>query len=331
MSYKFCVAPMIDYTDKHCRYFLRKITKRSRLYSEMMVADTIINGNRDFFLSHDLSEHPLALQIAGSDPKKLAEAASIGESYGFDEINFNLGCPSRRVQEGNFGACLMNNIRLVQDCVASMKNRINIPVTIKCRIGVDENNPYEVLPKFIENLTESGITTFIIHARKAILNGLDPRQNREIPPLDYDLVRLIKRKWPNLNIILNGGIKSPDQGFKEMNLIRGSELDGVMLGRAVYIDPYILSDVDRIFFEENYTQISRFDLALSMIPYLEGNVKNGVPLNIMTRHMLGLFHGQRGAKSWRNYLSQESIKRKDDPHVLEDAVKIIKNIHREAA
>ena len=208
MLHKFCIAPMIDYTDRHCRYFFRKLTKNAFLYSEMVVSEAIVYGDKDFFLKFDESEHPVALQIAGSNPKNLSYAAKCGEDFGYDEINFNLGCPSKKVQEGNFGACLMNDMDLVEDCLGSMIKSVSVPVTVKCRIGLDDDDPYEVLPAMIERLNSIGIKTIIIHARKAILNGLDPKKNREIPPLDYDLVRLIKRKWPELNLVLNGGINS---------------------------------------------------------------------------------------------------------------------------
>ena len=234
MLHKFCIAPMIDYTDRHCRYFFRKLTKNAFLYSEMVVSEAIVYGDKDFFLKFDEAEHPVALQIAGSNPKNLSYAAKCGEDFGYDEINFNLGCPSKRVQEGNFGACLMNDMDLVEDCLGSMIKSVSVPVTVKCRIGLDEDDPYDVLPSMIERLSSIGIKTIIIHARKAILNGLDPKKNREIPPLDYDLVRLIKRKWPELNLVLNGGINSIEQAKKELNSNQ-YDPDGIMMGRAAYI------------------------------------------------------------------------------------------------
>ena len=225
---------MIDYTDRHCRYFFRKLTKNAFLYSEMVVSEAIVYGDKDFFLKFDESEHPVALQIAGSNPKNLSYAAKCGEDFGYDEINFNLGCPSKKVQEGNFGACLMNDMDLVEDCLGSMIKSVSVPVTVKCRIGLDDDDPYEVLPAMIERLNSIGIKTIIIHARKAILNGLDPKKNREIPPLDYDLVRLIKRKWPELNLVLNGGINSIEKAKKELNSNQ-YDPDGIMMGRAAYI------------------------------------------------------------------------------------------------
>ena len=206
MSHKFCIAPMIDVTNRHCRFFFRKFSRHARLYTEMIVADSIIYGDKEFLLGFDQIEHPLALQLAGSDPLVLSQAALIGEGYGYDEINLNIGCPSKRVQAGNFGACLMADPKLVAECVEKIKEKVSIPVTIKCRIAIDDYNPDEMLTEFVEVTKNSGVSTFIIHARKAMLEGLDPKQNREIPPLDYDIVRMIKRKWPELNIVLNGGL-----------------------------------------------------------------------------------------------------------------------------
>jgi len=217
MSHKFCIAPMIDVTNRHCRFFFRKFSRHARLYTEMIVADSIIYGDKEFLLGFDQIEHPLALQLAGSDPLVLSQAALIGESYGYDEINLNIGCPSKRVQAGNFGACLMADPKLVAECVEKIKEKVSIPVTIKCRIAIDDYNPDEMLTEFVEVTKNSGVSTFIIHARKAMLEGLDPKQNREIPPLDYDIVRMIKRKWPELNIVLNGGLLNLYEAKKEIS------------------------------------------------------------------------------------------------------------------
>jgi len=326
--HKFCIAPMIDYTDRHCRYFFRKLTKKAFLYSEMVVADAIVYGDKDFFLKFNDSEHSVALQIAGSKPKNLSYAAKCGEDYGYDEINFNLGCPSKRVQEGNFGACLMNDLDLVESCLTSVIKAVNIPVTVKCRIGIDEDDPYVVLPIMIERLKTIGIKTIIIHARKAILNGLDPKENREIPPLDYDLVRLIKRKWPDLNLVLNGGINSIQQAKKELNSNK-HDPDGVMMGRAAYIDPFLLTNIDHIFYDEKKRDQSRFDIVKEMIPYIETEISCGVHLNHITRHMLGLFHGVKGAKLWRSYLSENAPKRKNDINVIKEALIKIEEVQKE--
>ena len=330
MLHKFCIAPMIDYTDRHCRYFFRKLTKNAFLYSEMVVSEAIVYGDKDFFLKFDEAEHPVALQIAGSNPKNLSYAAKCGEDFGYDEINFNLGCPSKRVQEGNFGACLMNDMDLVEDCLGSMIKSVSVPVTVKCRIGLDEDDPYDVLPSMIERLNSIGIKTIIIHARKAILNGLDPKKNREIPPLDYDLVRLIKRKWPELNLVLNGGINSIEQAKKELNSNQ-YDPDGIMMGRAAYIDPFILTNIDNVFYQDKKLDHSRFDIVREMIPYIESEIAKGTYLNHITRHMLGLFHGVKGAKFWRSHLSENAPKRKSDINVIKEALIKIEEIQKEVA
>ena len=331
MSHKFCVAPMIDVTNRHCRFFFRKFSKYSRLYTEMIVADAVTHGDKDYLLGFDQIEHPVALQLAGSDPTLLTNAAVIGEQYGYDEINLNIGCPSKRVQAGNFGACLMAHPKLVAECVERIKEKVNIPVTIKCRIGIDDYNPDEMLPEFVETLIKSDVSTFIIHARKAMLEGLDPKQNREIPPLDYDMVRMIKRKWPDLNIILNGGLLTPYSAKNEISASKGIELDGVMIGRAVLENPYSIIDVDKIFYNDNKLMPSRFKIAEEMIYYLEESVQKGVPINIITQNMLGLFHGCRGAKIWRSYLSHEAPRRRDDPRVLSEAINLVFEAQNEAA
>ena len=331
MSHKFCVAPMIDVTNRHCRFFFRKFSKYSRLYTEMIVADAVTHGAKDYLLGFDQIEHPVALQLAGSDPTLLTNAAVIGEQYGYEEINLNIGCPSKRVQAGNFGACLMAHPKLVAECVERIKEKVNIPVTIKCRIGIDDYNPDEMLPEFVETLIKSDVSTFIIHARKAMLEGLDPKQNREIPPLDYDMVRMIKRKWSDLNIILNGGLLTPYSAKNEISASKGIELDGVMIGRAVLENPYSIIDVDKIFYNDNKLMPSRFKIAEEMIHYLEESVQKGVPINIITQNMLGLFHGCRGAKIWRSYLSHEAPRRRDDPKVLSEAINLVFEAQNEAA
>jgi tRNA-dihydrouridine synthase A len=331
MSHKFCVAPMIDVTNRHCRFFFRKFSKHSRLYTEMIVADAITYGDKDFLLDFDSIEHPVALQLAGSDPTALASAAVLGEEYGYDEINLNIGCPSKRVQAGNFGACLMADPHLVARCVEKIQEKVKIPVTIKCRIGIDEYNPDEMLPEFVETLIQAGVSTFIIHARKAMLDGLDPKQNREIPPLDYDIVRMIKRRWPYLNIILNGGLLNPYSAKNEISASKGVELDGAMIGRAVLENPYSIIDVDKLFYDDGRAMPSRFKIAEEMISYLEICVQKGVPINIITQNMLGLFHGCRGAKLWRSYLSHQAPRRRDDPKVLSEAINQVLEIQSEAA
>ena len=331
MSHKFCIAPMIDVTNRHCRFFFRKFSRHARLYTEMIVADSIIYGDKEFLLGFDQIEHPLALQLAGSDPLVLSQAALIGESYGYDEINLNIGCPSKRVQAGNFGACLMADPKLVAECVEKIKEKVSIPVTIKCRIAIDDYNPDEMLTEFIEVTKNSGVSTFIIHARKAMLEGLDPKQNREIPPLDYDIVRMIKRKWPELNIVLNGGLLNLYEAKKEISKSKGIKLDGVMLGRAVQENPYSIIEVDKLFFNDDRKLPSRIEIVEEMISYLELCVKNDVPINIVTQNMLGLFHGCRGAKLWRSYLSHEAPRRRNDPNVLKEALDEIISFQSQAA
>ena len=319
LSHRFCIAPMIDYTDRHCRYFFRKLTRNAFLYSEMVVSDAIVYGDKDFFLKFDESQHPVALQIAGSNPKNLSYASRCGEDYGYDEINFNLGCPSRRVQEGNFGACLMKDLDLVEKCLIEMIKSVNIPVTVKCRIGLDEDDPYEILPLMIERLEKIGIETIIIHARKAILNGLDPKKNREIPPLDYGIVRLIKRKWPNLNLILNGGINSVDHARKELNSNQ-FDPDGIMMGRAAYTDPYMLTNVDHVFYKKEKNEMSRFDVVREMIPYIERELQRGSKMMSITRHMLNLFKGERGGRIWRRKVGALSAKGQTDVEALRQVI-----------
>tara|TARA_S200000501_G_scaffold307020_3_gene296028 strand:- start:4385 stop:5278 length:894 start_codon:yes stop_codon:yes gene_type:complete len=297
----------------------------------MIVADSIIYGDKEFLLGFDQIEHPLALQLAGSDPLVLSQAALIGESYGYDEINLNIGCPSKRVQAGNFGACLMADPKLVAECVEKIKEKVSIPVTIKCRIAIDDYNPDEMLTEFVEVTKNSGVSTFIIHARKAMLEGLDPKQNREIPPLDYDIVRMIKRKWPELNIVLNGGLLNLYEAKKEISKSKGIKLDGVMLGRAVQENPYSIIEVDKLFFNDNRKLPSRIEIVEEMISYLELCVKNDVPINIVTQNMLGLFHGRRGAKLWRSYLSHEAPRRRNDPNVLKEALDEIISFQSQAA
>ena len=297
----------------------------------MIVADSIIYGDKEFLLGFDQIEHPLALQLAGSDPLVLSQAALIGEGYGYDEINLNIGCPSKRVQAGNFGACLMADPKLVAECVEKIKEKVSIPVTIKCRIAIDDYNPDEMLTEFVEVTKNSGVSTFIIHARKAMLEGLDPKQNREIPPLDYDIVRMIKRKWPELNIVLNGGLLNLYEAKKEISKSKGIKLDGVMLGRAVQENPYSIIEVDKLFFNDNRKLPSRIEIVEEMISYLELCVKNDVPINIVTQNMLGLFHGCRGAKLWRSYLSHEAPRRRNDPNVLKEALDEIISFQSQAA
>ena len=313
ISWRFCVAPMMDGTDRHCRYFHRQLTKRARLYTEMIVADAILRGDRDRLLAFDPVEHPVALQIGGSDPKILAEAARIGEDFGYDEINLNVGCPSDRVQSGAFGACLMKTPPLVAACVDAMRAKVNIPVTVKCRIGVDDQDPNRSLFEFVEAVAAAGCSVFFVHARKAWLEGLSPKENREIPPLDYEIVRRLKRVRSDLIVVLNGGLPSVAEALEEC---RG--VDGVMLGRAAYGEPAILADVDRLFFGEAAPPPSHEEVVRAMSHYVKRMASAGVKPHYVVRHMLGFFHGQSGARTWRRMLSQHGAGA--PATILEDAL-----------
>jgi tRNA-dihydrouridine synthase A len=315
LSAKFSVAPMIDWTDRHCRFFHRLLTRKAVLYTEMIVADAIIHGNRDYLLGFDDNEHPNVLQLGGSDPAKLAEAARIGEGFGYDAINLNIGCPSDRVQSGAFGACLMQEPDLVSNCITAMKEAVSCPVTVKCRIGVDEQIPSQVLPDFIERVANGGATTFIIHARKAWLQGLSPKENRTIPPLEYSLVHAMKGRFPKLEIIINGGITSIAQCQEQLSLV-----DGVMMGRAAYETPWILSQIDKELFGISSPPLTRRQVVKDMENYLEQQLQQGVRVHNVTRHMLGLFHGCPGARRWRQILAMEAIKPEAKPNLLQTAL-----------
>lgn len=289
---------MLDGTDRHCRYFHRLMTKHARLYSEMIVADAVIHGDRDRLLGFDRAEHPLALQLGGSDPKTLSEAARIGADFGYDEINLNVGCPSDRVQSGAFGACLMKTPGLVADCVSAMSARIDVPVTVKCRIGVDDQDPEESLFTLVDRCADAGVSIFIVHARKAWLQGLSPKENREIPPLDYALVARLKRDRPALSIILNGGIDTLEAARGHLD-----RFDGVMLGRAPYGNPYLLADVDRALFGAQDKAPSRAEITAQMSAYIRRMTQNGARPHHIARHMQGLFQGEPHARQWRRALS----------------------------
>ena len=296
---RFSVAPMMDWTDRHCRYFHRKFTKKSLLYTEMVASAALVKGKAFHLLDFSNEEHPVALQLGGSDPSQLSEAASIGEEYGYDEINLNVGCPSDRVQSGDFGAVLMKNPKLVAKCCEAMNKNTSVDITVKCRIGVDDQKPDQILPEFLKYLRDAGITRVIIHARKAILKGLSPKENRDVPPLDYPLVYEMKEQFPELHISLNGGVKSLSEAHKLLS----KGIDGVMIGRAAYQQPTeILSNVDEIIFQ-NETFTSPFDIADEMRDYLTKHCENGGSPHQVTRHMIGLFHGFPGAKGWRQNLS----------------------------
>ncbi|WP_349025914.1 tRNA dihydrouridine(20/20a) synthase DusA [Methyloglobulus sp.] len=314
-SHRFCVAPMMDWTDRHCRFFHRLISQHALLYTEMVTTGALIHGDHHRFLQFNNEEHPLAFQLGGSNPPELALCAKMVEDYGYDEVNLNVGCPSDRVQNGRFGACLMLEPELVADCVAAMCAVVSIPVTVKSRIGVDDRDSYEELALFTEKVASAGCKTFIIHARKALLKGLSPKQNREIPPLKYDEVYQLKAEFPQLDIILNGGVINLDQ--TESLLQR---LDGVMVGREAYQNPYLLADVDNRIFNTSVRSKSRHEIMVLLMPYIEEQLAQGVRLNSITRHVLGLFHGQPGARWWRRHLSENATGANAGINVVRDAL-----------
>ena len=318
-SYRFTIAPMMDWTDRHCRVFHRQLTRHARLYTEMVTAAAVLHGHRDRLLKFDALEHPIAVQLGGSEPKDLAEATSIAVEYGYDEVNLNIGCPSERVQNGAFGACLMREPELVAECVAAMKARVNVPVTVKCRIGVDEQEG-EALFDFIERVVAGGADAFIVHARKAWLKGLSPRQNRHIPPLDYDVVRALKRAHPDLPIVLNGGLTTLAQMQSE-----NYGVDGIMIGRAAYQEPALLLEVDPLFFGAAAPHATRHAALEAFMPYVEEKLAEGVPLAAMTRHTLGLFNGLKGARAFRRHLATEAVKEGADTRVLYHALDLVQS------
>ena len=294
---------MMDWTDRHCRAFHRTLTRRALLYTEMVTAQAVLRGDRDHLLGFDGGEHPLALQLGGSDPALLAQAARIGADYGYDEINLNVGCPSDRVQSGRFGACLMREPDLVADCVAAMRGAVTVPVTVKCRIGVDDQDPEESLYTLVDACAAAGVEQFIVHARKAWLQGLSPKENRDIPPLDHALVRRLKADRPGLAIMLNGGLASLDQAQAE-----ASGLDGVMLGRAAYHDPGLLGAVDGRLFGETAPPVTPEAAIAAYRPYMARQLAAGTSLAAMSRHMLGLFQGRPGARAWRRIMTVEAVR-----------------------
>jgi tRNA-dihydrouridine synthase A len=318
---------MMDWTDRHCRAFHRALTRRALLYTEMLTADAVIHGKRDRLLGFDEIEHPVALQLGGSDPSKLAQASRLGAAAGYDEINLNIGCPSDRVQSGRFGACLMQEPDLVAALWrAAQEGAPEIPVTIKCRIGVDEQEPGVALFALVDACAREGCTTFIVHARKAWLSGLSPKENREAPPLDYDLVRALKRERPQLTIILNGGLKDIDHA-----LTQSQGLDGAMLGRSAYQDPALLLDVDARVFGAAAPAASREGAVEAHIPYIERKLAQGAPLHAMTRHMLGLFNHQPGGRTWRRILSERGVCAGAGVDVVREALDAIRRAPARAA
>ena len=323
---KISVAPMMDWTDRHCRWFHRQLSAHTRLYTEMVVADAVIYGPRDRLLGFDEIEHPVILQIGGSDPDKLAKATKIGASYGYDEVNLNVGCPSDRVQAGRFGACLMAEPELVADCFTTMNDAVDADVTVKCRLGIDDQEVETTLPAFIETVADAGCQTFIIHARKAWLKGLSPKDNRTIPPIDYDLVRAMKGKFPELDIIVNGQVTDVSHAAEVM----GEQLDGVMFGRAAYNTPWVLTEVDARWFGGEVFTPSRFEVAERLIAYAQSREDSDRSTKALIRHVMGLFAGQPGARVWRRTLS-EGLGRKAPPsEILRTGVNAMQALKRAA-
>lgn len=314
-DHKFCVAPMMDWTDRHDRVFLRQFSDRALLYTEMVTSAALKHGDASYLLQHHAIEHPIALQLGGSDPEELAEAARLGEDAGFDEINLNVGCPSNRVQSGAFGACLMGDPPLVARCIANMREAVSVPVTVKCRIGIDDRDSEHELIDFVQIVAEAGCEIFIIHARKAILSGLSPKENRQLPPLNYERVYAIKARFPELDIILNGGVSTLDTVEELLQ-----KVDGVMLGREAYQNPYLLHGVDSRLFGEIAADKNRLQYIHEYLPYIEQQLSQGTPLRHMTRHLLGLFRGQKGGKQYRRHLSENSYRKDAGIDVLLDAI-----------
>jgi len=308
----------MDWTDRHCRMFHRGLTRRGLLYTEMVTTGAVLHGDRERLLGFDPAEHPVALQLGGSEPADLAGAARIGEALGYDEINLNVGCPSDRVQSGGFGACLMREPALVADCMTAMLEAVSIPVTIKCRIGVDDQQPEESLFELVDRCADVGVRTVIVHARKALLSGLSPKENRDIPPLDYPLVYRLKAERPALTIVINGGVPGLDEAEQHL-----AHVDGVMLGRAAYHEPGLLGEVDRRLFGETATDVSADEAVARYRPYVSGQLERGVNLAPLIKPMLGLFHGQPGARAWRRILTVEAVRSGAGVEVIDRALAAI--------
>jgi tRNA-dihydrouridine synthase A len=324
MHHRFSVAPMMDWTDSPCRVLHRCLTKHALLYTEMVTADAVLHGDRVRLLGFDMSEHPLALQLGGSDPAKLAEASKIAADFGYDEINLNVGCPSDRVQSGRFGACLMREPELVADCVAAMRGAVSLPVTVKCRIGVDDQDPEQSLRGLIDLCTKAGVTIFAVHARKAWLEGLSPKENRDVPPLDYDLVYRVKRERPGLTILVNGGIETLEQAEEHLR-----HVDGVMLGRAAYQNPALLADVDARFFGGSARGV---DAAVEdYLAYVERQLRGGARLHPLIKPMLGLYNGRPGARLFRRHLSEQAPRHDAGISILREALAMVRHEGRRAA
>jgi tRNA-dihydrouridine synthase A len=320
LEHRFSIAPMMDWTDRHCRVFHRLMTRRARLYTEMLTTGAIIHGDRRRLLGFDASEHPVALQLGGSDPRDLATCAKIGEDFGYDEINLNVGCPSDRVKDGRFGACLMAQPALVAACVDAIKRAVAIPVTVKCRIGIDDQDPEVALDALARGVIAAGADALIVHARKAWLNGLSPKENRDIPPLDYDRVYRLKASLPEVPIVINGGIASLAEAKRHLCFV-----DGVMLGRAAYQEPWRLLTADPELFGEAAPHAAMSDVFEAMIPYIERELVQGVRLHSITRHFVGAFHGVPGARAFRRHLAENGVRPSAGVNVLRDALGLVED------
>lgn len=317
---------MMDWTDRHDRFFLRLISRRALLYTEMVTTGAVLHGDCQRLLAFDAAEHPVAVQLGGSEPAELAEAARIAADFGYDEVNLNVGCPSDRVQSGRFGACLMREPDLVARCIEAMRRAVSVPVTVKCRIGVDEQEPEEALPAMARAVREAGCETLIVHARKAWLEGLSPKENRDIPPLDYPLVYRLKQAMPQMEIIVNGGIATLDEAADHM-----ARVDGAMLGRAAYQNPYLLAEADARFYGERAAPLSRHEVLEAFLPYVERELAQGTHLHAMTRHILGLFQGQPGARAFRRHISENAPRAGAGVEVIREAMQKVSSLPASAA
>ncbi len=317
-KFKFCVAPMMHWTDRHCRVFHRLLSRRARLYTEMLTTPAIIHGDRARLLGFDASEHPLALQLGGSDPADLATAAKIGEDFGYDEINLNVGCPSDRVKDGRFGACLMAEPQLVASCVDTMKRAVRIPVTVKCRIGIDDQDPEVSLDRLARGVIAAGADVLIVHARKAWLNGLSPKENRDVPPLDYNRVYRLKAALPHVPVIINGGIADIEEANAHL-----THVDGVMLGRAAYQEPWRLLNVDPLLFGEAAPHATIKGAFEAMTPYIERELSRGTRPHAITRHFVGAYHAVPGARAFRRHLAENGVKPNAGVNVLREAIALV--------
>jgi len=326
MKYRFSIAPMMEWTDRHCRFFHRLLTRRALLYTEMITTGAVLHGDRARLLAFDRAEHPVALQLGGSDPRQLAQCARIAADLGYDEVNLNVGCPSDRVQEGRFGACLMAEPALVGDCVAAMTGSVKIPVTVKCRIGIDEQDPEEALERLTHAVEQAGVAALIVHARKAWLAGLSPRENRDVPPLDYARVYRLKAAHRGLAVVINGGVLDLDQVRTHL-----AHLDGVMMGRAAYQEPSRLLEVDPLLFGEPARFASPREAAEALIPYLERALARGTRLHAVTRHVLGLFRGVPGARAFRRHLATEGVKPGADARTFRAALALVADLDARTA